>query len=69
MKGSFTIEAAFFVPLLIMILIFALRSGIGLFEETKNLAEKMGKSSVTDCVELFYAQYRMSEIGDLWNGN
>lgn len=69
MKGSFSVEAAFYVPLLVLILAFAMESGINLLTETKEMAEKVGQADVGCCVELFYTENRRLELGEIWHGN
>mgnify|MGYP004504908859 FL=1 len=69
MKGSFSVEAAFYVPLLVLILAFAMESGINLLTETKEMAEKIGQADDGSCVELFYTENRRLELGEIWHGN
>ena len=69
MKGSFSVEAAFYVPLLVLILAFAMESGINLLTETKEMAEKIGQADGACCVELFYTENRRLELGEIWHGN
>lgn len=69
MKGSFSVEAAFYVPLLVLILAFAMESGINLLTETKEMAEKIGQADGSCCVELFYTENRRLELGEIWHGN
>lgn len=69
MKGSFSVEAAFYVPLLVLILAFAMESGINLLTETKEMAEKIGQADGCCCVELFYTENRRLELGEIWHGN
>lgn len=69
MKGSFSIEAAFYVPLLVLILAFAMESGINLLTETKEMAGKIGQADGSSCVELFYTENRRLELGEIWHGN
>ena len=69
MKGSFSVEAAFYVPLLVLILAFAMESGINLLTETKEMAEKIRQADGGCCVELFYTENRRLELGEIWHGN
>ncbi len=69
MKGSFSIEAAFYVPLLVLILAFAMESGIDLLAETREMTEKMEQTDSGSCVELFYTENRRLELGEIWHGN
>ena len=69
MKGSFSVEAAFYVPLLVLILAFAMESGINLLTETKEMAEKIGQADGGCCVELFYTENRRLGLGEMWHGN
>ena len=69
MKGSFSVEAAFYVPLLVLILAFAMESGINLLTETKEMTEKIGQADGGCCVELFYTENRRLELGEIWHGN
>lgn len=69
MKGSFSVEAAFYVPLLVLILAFAMESGIDLLAETREMAEKMGQMDGGSCVELFYTENRRMELGEILHGN
>ena len=69
MKGSFSVEAAFYVPLLVLILAFAMESGINLLTETKEMADKIGQVDGGSCVELFYTENRRLELGEIWHGN
>ena len=61
MKGSFSVEAAFYVPLLVLILAFAM--------ETKEMAGKIGQADGGSCVELFYTENRRLELGEIGHGN
>lgn len=62
-KGSYTVEAAFIVPLLIGVMAFAMRLGIALYLEIKN--EKEGEA-VADMweVEEFYKYQMIKEVTD-----
>ena len=62
-KGSYTVEAAFIVPLLIGVMAFAMRLGIALYVEIKN--EKEGEA-VADMweVEEFYKYQMIKEVTD-----
>lgn len=59
MKGSFSIEASILIPVTVMIMFFAINSGITLYEETKNQAELIGQQEASDII---YMMYRTEEI-------
>ncbi len=54
MKGSFTIEASLLVPLTIMVMIFAIKSGVTLYEETKEQVELLEEQKTSDIIKLMY---------------
>lgn len=61
-NASFTVEASVYIPLLISFYLFAMRTGIELYTETKELAEQIQAEERIDVKKLFY---RKENIGDL----
>lgn len=62
-KASYTVEAAFIVPLLIGAMALAMRLGISLYTEVKNDKEGEAVSSMWE-VDEFYKYQILKEIGD-----
>lgn len=46
MRGSFSIEASLIVPLVLAVMVLALRTGIDCYEETKVQVAKTGNKSI-----------------------
>ena len=51
MRGSFSIEASLIVPLVLAVMVLALRTGIDCYEETKAQVAKLGTSVSFDIVD------------------
>lgn len=62
-KGSYTVEAAFIVPLLIGVMAFAMRLGIALYVEIKNGKEGEAVADMWE-VEEFYKYQMIKEVTD-----
>ena len=62
-KASYTVEAAFIVPLLIGAMALAMRLGISLYMEVKNDKEGEAVASMWE-VDEFYKYQILKEIGD-----
>lgn len=63
MKGSFTVEASVIVPLLLLLMLLALRQGISLCEETTERAESADGGEEFEIVETLY---RLEQVTDIW---
>ena len=46
MRGSFSIEASLIVPLVLAVMVLALRTGIDCYEETKAQVAKLGTQTL-----------------------
>ena len=60
-KGSYTIEAAMWVPLLLMAVFLSLETGIKLYEETANWGYSE-KTKALDIVQEFYNYQVLEEV-------
>lgn len=61
--GVLTVEAALILPMVLFTFLTAMRSGITLFTETKELTEKLQEQTETDAPELFR---RIQWLGEEW---
>ena len=61
-KGSYTIEAAVYIPLILLLLCFSLKTGIGFLQESRN-REGNRKLMEIDSVKEFYMYQILGEIG------
>lgn len=66
MKGSFTIEASLLVPLTIMVMIFAIKSGVTLYEETKEQVELLEEQKTSDIIEIMYRTKNILDMKELF---
>ena len=66
MRGSFSIEASLIVPLVLAVMVLALRTGIDCYEETKAQVAKLG---TFDIVDTMYLLDEITDIGDLFHGD
>lgn len=62
-KGSYTVEAAILVPLLVFLVMWALQLGIGFFEESRK-REVCSELENLDIVKEFYNYQIIGEIGE-----
>lgn len=69
MKGSFSIEASILVPVTIMIMIFAIKSGIALYGETKEQAELFEQQETSDIIKMMYQIEDISDMKEIFHGN
>lgn len=72
MRGSFSIEASLIVPLVLAVMVLALRTGIDCYEETKaQVAQvaKLGTRVSFDIVDTMYLLDEITDIGDLFHGD
>lgn len=60
-KGSYTVEAAFYVPMLIFIMITALQNGINFLEECREREIYHGLTDL-DLVSEFYNYQSIEEV-------
>ena len=67
MRGSFSIEASLIVPLVLAVMVLALRTGIDCYEETKAQVAKLGTR--VDIVDTMYLLDEITDIGDLFHGD
>ena len=67
MRGSFSIEASLIVPLVLAVMVLALRTGIDCYEETKAQVAKLGTRF--DIVDTMYLLDEITDIGDLFHGD
>ena len=61
-KGSFTIEAAIYVPMVLFLIMYVLTSGIFFFQEAR-LREMPEDIAELDIVQEFYVY---QAIGEIW---
>ncbi len=66
MKGSFTIEASILVPLTIMVMIFAIKSGVTLYEETKEQVELLEEQKTSDIIEIMYRTKNILDMKEIF---
>ena len=62
-KGSFTIEAVLWIPLLLSVMLGALQQGILFYQEFAN-REISDEVKNWDAVSVFYECYVMKELGE-----
>ena len=60
-KGSYTIEAAVWVPLLLMVVFTSLEMGLDFYQEIKNMTYSQ-KTQSLDIVQEFYNYQVLEEI-------
>lgn len=65
MKGSFTVEAVFIVPVVVFVLIFGLKTGLDLHQETCLAVENMEETEKVDAVKLFWRASRLEQVKEL----
>lgn len=61
-KGSFTIEAAYILPVVLLCLFLPVWLGIDLFQEVKMNAEEIERAEVLDTVVCMYRKEWLDEI-------
>lgn len=64
-KGSFTVEAAFIMPMISFMLMFALNTGITMHQETCCAVEDIRQAEEIQTVKLFWRASRMEELKSL----
>ena len=66
-KGSFTVEASIYVPMVIFLVMNVLSSGIYFFQESKNREKNIAIEEL-DIVREFYNYQILGEIGEeIWD--
>lgn len=65
-KGSFTIEAVIWIPLVLCMMLSVLREGIQFYEESveREFSEEV---ETWDGVSRFYELWMIKELGEEWN--
>lgn len=61
-QGSFSIEAAIIVPMLVFLFVITINCGIQMYTECRDMAIGIQKEEELDIVTLFY---RYQRIGDM----
>ena len=67
--GEVSIEASLIVPLVLAVMVLALRTGIDCYEETKAQVAKLGTRVSFDIVDTMYLLDEITDIGDLFHGD
>ena len=62
-RGSFTIEASIYVPVLLMLVMTVLSAGIHFFQESKVREDEL-EARELDIVQKFYTYEILGEIGE-----
>lgn len=62
-KGSYTIEAAVYIPMMMFLILITLRGGISFYQESKETAIEIGN---IDIVKEFYTYQMIKEAGEEW---
>ena len=62
-KGSFTIEAVIWIPLMLCLMLSTIKQGIVFYEESIN-CEKMQDLQAWDGVSRFYEIWNLKETGE-----
>ncbi len=62
--GSFTVEASLIIPLLLFLIVIAIRGGVDLYLECRATVECLEQEEHLDAVRLFYL---WKETGELTN--
>ena len=61
-KGSFTIEAVYIIPLILMCICIAIESGITLYNEVKSKALSVKEEEMMDLVSYFYRKELIENV-------
>lgn len=61
-NAALTVEAALYMPLLLLIFILAMRGGLNLYTQTTKQAQELKEKSNIDVLELFYGKERVEEL-------
>lgn len=61
-RGSFTIEAAVYMPFLLAIYLFVMQTGIQLYTETIDMATEIEAEPGVDILKLFYRIQGLEEV-------
>ena len=66
-KGSFTVEAAYIIPLILMCIGIAIQGGIILHNEVKNRAMTIKEEKTIDVVSYMYRKELIQDVLGAWN--
>lgn len=69
MRGSFSIEASFLVPVIIMVMLFSIKGGIGLYMQVKEQVKELSQPEEPDIVGVLYGIDKITDIGEMFHGN
>ena len=64
-KGSFTIEASIYVPMILLLLLFTLRSAVSFYQESMH-REIYVSLKERNVIQEFYTYQIIDEIGEMW---
>lgn len=64
-KGSYTIEAAVYVPMMMFLVLVTLRGGISFYQESRDREIYQGLIKM-DVVSEFYTYQMIKEVGEEW---
>lgn len=65
--GSLTVEAALIIPLLLFLIVIAIRGGVDLYLECRATVEYLEQEEPLDAVGLFYLWKEAGELADHGN--
>lgn len=61
-KGSFTIEAAFIMPIIFLCICTAIKSGVVLYQEVKHTAEQIREEKQEELIDYMYRKERLESL-------
>ena len=61
-RGSFTIEAAFIMPIVLLCICTAIKIGITLFQEVKNTAEQIIEENQDELIDYMYRKELLESL-------
>lgn len=68
MKGSFSVEAALIVPIVLAVMVLALQNGMESTEQVKKQVYQMQEKEPFCFIDKMYQFQGMSKIGELFHG-
>lgn len=61
-RGSFTIEAAFIMPLIFLCICIAIKSGVTLYQEVKNTSEQIIEENQEELIDYMYRKELLESL-------
>lgn len=66
-NGALTVEASIYIPMLLFLYLFVMRTGMELYTETREMAVQIQTEETVDVLKLFYRKEGVEDLLEYGN--